>query len=303
MKYTFCLILLLAVSIADAASTRIGPKRRKNPSTYVYWTHEMKADFNADNYEKYNELDGADPAVVVDEVEAGTDFPLYMSDSIRLMAGVSLGWHHFQFSDADLNNLDTYNIGIPFHAMIPLNEQWMIMGIFSPSIASDLERINSDDLTHSSILLGTYRWSDTLSFSLGAAYSSILGEEKYFPAGALEWQPAADWSISIGYPKPNISYTINDSSRIALGIEPAGGQWNIKDPRTTGNTGDEYNFEFGGWHAGLAYEYDLNDHITLLADIGFTFSRDYTIENDDETILDNDVDDTLGARIGLLFRC
>lgn len=291
-------LCILVVSASYAEAEKETSRREGKPVFWMIDTYEAQADFKADGYTGDSE---GDPSVTVNQIQAGASYPLYLGESFRLMSGAELSGYQFMFSSVELNDINTYDISIPFNAMYTVNEKWMLMAILSPGIHSDLEKVNHNDFKTSFLLLANYSYSDQLKLSAGAAYSRIFGDDEYFPAAGLTWTPNDTWAVRLIFPRPGIEYTVSDRLRFSLGAGPAGGKWNIEDPRKDRNNGKEYTFEFDGWRLGAGVEYDLSDRWSITADVGTTLRRSYCIENDDETLLDSDVDDTFGVRIGLLF--
>jgi hypothetical protein len=299
-KHSARLLLMAALipCLSFAQGTHVTKKRVSRPVSWLYLTHEFEADFQA---EGYSDNPDDTPSVSLQQTSGGMTFPLLMNDRIRLMSGLRAAWYHFEFQHVALADIDAWSVSIPFTAIMPATEKLSFMANVSPGIYTDFERVNHNDLKTSFLLLGNYTWSENLTLSAGCAYSRVFGEDEFFPAAGLDWQPNESWSVRLMFPTPGITYYINPRSRIALGFSPAGGKWNIRDPRSKNSTNEEYDFEFKGWRSGLGYEYDLTDRLTLVVDLGATLRREYTIENDDGTLLDSDVDDTLSARIGLLL--
>jgi hypothetical protein len=239
------------------------------------------------------------PEVAVNELDTGFAIPLYMSKNFRLFSGVNASWHNFNFSDTGLNDINTFDISVPFNAMVPINDKLTFMAIIAPGIHSDLKRVNYKDFKFSFLVLVNYSFNEKLQLSIGAAYSRIFGDDRLFPAAGLTWMPGDAWTIRLVFPKPAIIYHYSPRLRFMLGAEPAGGEWNIEDPRDFTDSNEEYVFEFKGWRAGFGAEYDITKKITFYADAGSTFGRSSSIDNDEETILDTDIDNTPGIRLGI----
>ena len=292
-------LLVLLVGIATTSHAQEQTiKRISKPISWAQYTFEAPAKLTADGYSN----PGDNPSVSLQELQAGASVPLYFGQYFRIIGGLSVTWHYFNFSGVELNNINTFDLSIPINVMIPINSEWMLMAIAAPGVHSDLKKVNYKDFKSSFLLLANYTYNEHLQISIGAAYSRIFGEDKYFPAAGLTWTPTQAWTIRLIYPKPAIIYSLNDHTRFMLGVEPAGGQWNIEDPRINNNNDEEYTFEFKGWRVGAGAEYDVRSRWTIFLDAGTTVRRTYTIGNDDETILDSDVSDALSLRLGLQLR-
>jgi hypothetical protein len=293
-KAAIITFILICTATASYANDNIA-KRISKPIAWSLYNFEAPADINTGEY--MNPHDNA--SVSLQELQTGVMFPIYRGESFRIISGVNAAWHYFRFSGASLHNISTFDLSIPFNTTVPINDKWTVMAIIAPGVHSDLKKVNYKDFKSSFLLLANYTYSEKLQISLGVAYSRIFGEDKLFPAAGLTWSPDDSWTIRLVFPKPAIIYSFNSRLRFLLGAEPAGGEWNIKDPRTIDNNGEEYTFEFKGWRIGAGAEYDITNRLTLVADAGSTFKRTCVIDDDEETILDSDIDDTLGFRFGL----
>jgi hypothetical protein len=293
------LLLVLILGIATTSNAQDQAiKRLSKPISWAQYTYEAPAGISADGYSD----PGENPSVSLQELQTGVSFPLYFGQSFRLMSGLSFTWHYFDFTGVDLYNISTFDISIPVNLMIPINPKWMIMAVAAPGVHSDLKKVDYRDFKSAFLLLANYTYSEDLQISIGAAYSRIFGEDRFFPAAGLTWKPAAAWTIRLVFPKPAVIYALNDKLRFMIGAEPAGGEWNIQDPVINNNDNEEYTFEFKGWRVGGGAEYDVTGMWTVYLDAGSTFSRTYKIENDDNTILNSDANDTLSLRLGLQLK-
>ncbi len=296
-KTGLLLLMLLPIIFPTTESYADEPliKRISKPDFWTQYTFEAPAGIEDSGYT----TPGMNPTVSLHELQTGFIFPIYMSKAFRIMSGVNVNWHYFDFSGVELDNINTFDLSIPFNFMIPINEQWMIMALVAPGIHSDLKRVDYKDFKSAFLLLASYTYSEHLQISMGVAYSRIFGKDTFFPAAGLTWMPDDAWTIRLMFPKPGITYSLNERLRFSLGIEPAGGEWNIRDPRTIDNDDEEYTFEFKGWRTGAGAEYDITRNVSAFLDAGFTINRKYIIENDDATVLNSDVDDTPGFRLGI----
>ena len=299
MMFFRLLLLVLLVGIAATSQAQEQTiKRLSKPISWAQYTYEAPAGITADGYSN----PGENPSVSLQEFQTGASFLVYFGKSFRVMSGVSFTWHYFNFTGVDLYNINTFDISIPVNVMIPINAEWMIMAVAAPGVHSDLKTVNQEDFKSAFLLLANYTYSENLQISVGAAYSRIFGEDRFFPAAGLTWKPAEAWTIRLVFPKPAVIYSLNDHLRFLIGAEPAGGEWNIENPVINNNNNEEYTFEFKGWRVGGGAEYDVTGRWTVYLDAGMTFSRTYKIENNDETILNSDANDTLSFRLGLQLR-
>jgi len=293
---TIFAFLFSSPSLADQAESFAQPEeypRFRKTFSEAYWFYEAPASFRAPDYAP----DGA--RVTVNEFRARTGFPFYRDQSFLATVGARVQWDQFFFSGIPFENIDTWNIGIPLFVSWKIDESWRIAAGFTPGIYSDLERISWKDFGAAGNLFAAYSWAPGQSVSGGLVYSRIFGEERLFPALGLVLHPGKDWELRLIFPQPAIRYSPVPGFNLVAGMTPAGGQWNITNP--IDEDGAECDFTFKGYRAGVGVELALGRHLVLSLDGGFSFERDYEVENENEDILDTRANETFGFRVGLLL--
>ncbi len=106
-----------------------------------------------------------------------------------------------------------YQIETQFFYRRPINDRWSAMGIFSPSIRSDL---TTSDNALRFFALGLVNWKyipDRLTLSGGAVYLG-RADLPVLPAVGLTWTPTRTTKLDLRFPSSKLAYRLaKDSSR------------------------------------------------------------------------------------------
>lgn len=242
--------------------------------------------------------DTGEASAAVQQLDLRGSFPVWFGEKWRVLGSARASWTGFSWDHLNVDDVDAYQLSVPFRVMGEINENHGFFGIIGINYYSDLKEWDSNDLKPSAVLMATYKGWENWTLYYGAAYTRDFGSDKAFPVAGFEWESAERWTLSLLYPRPGVTYKVNDSLTLDAGLSVAGGAWGISDPRQ-GNSGERFNMEFKGWRGGIGATYKLTDTWALSAGIGSTFAREYVIENDNETLLDSDVNDTWGWRFAL----
>jgi len=289
---------------ADEARAEQRPERRvmapgRGASlAWARFTHEARAELTGLD----EAAGGGTPSAAVTSLHAGTGFPVYMGEKLRVFSGLNAAAHYFDFSGLDVGDIRVYDLSVPFTGTLKIGEKWAVIGMATPGIHSDMNNIDGRDFKTSFLLLADYAAGGGWNVVAGAAYSRIFGEDRLFPAAGFAWAPNENWTLRLVFPRPALLYSPGKRIRFSAGMEPSGGKWNIADPRNGRDNGDEYDFDFKGWRAGLGAEYDASRLFTISLEAFGVFRREYTITDGGGAILDSGVDDTFGLRLGISLR-
>lgn len=265
--------------------------RSKLSAKFVY---EMAADFK----DGRQTADGSAAGVQVNEFELKTGFPIYMSEALKVFSGLEATWVHFSIDDLVLSDLDVYHVAIPLSLAMPLTETIRLRAGISPGLYTDGNYIDEDDVKVGVNALFFWQARPELTVAAGAVYSRVFGRDELFPAAGLVWNPADAWQVNLIYPTPAISYKVTDRLKLRIGMIPSGGQWNIQQSLDSGNDRN-MTFSFSGWRLGTGVQYDINEHFMLDVYVGGVVGRSYEYEEDGDTVLDVDVEDTLAVQVAL----
>lgn len=131
---------------------------------------------------------------------------------------------------------------------------------------------------------------------LGLSYSTTAGRP--FPLPIInyyrEFHP--DWSFSVGTPKSNIKYRVNDKSAFQAFVTLDGFFANIRENVNVAPTGVGENISMTTVLSGLGYEYEFVDHLLFYVYFGHTIINDIRLRdgNGDDVYTINDQNNFYG---------
>ncbi|MDA3799302.1 MAG: DUF6268 family outer membrane beta-barrel protein [Kiritimatiellae bacterium] len=290
--FAFFLLVLIAGSFSQANQL---VSIYKKPLAQFYYTAEAPAKFKNPDASAGN--DSAE--VSLQQFNASMSFPVLIRNDYMVLCAPSIEVNDFKFSKIDSVDVTTYSVELPFIAFYNINDDFSLMVNVAAGIYSDFKTVSfDDDFKMSWFGILQYKMNPNLDLFVGLAYNRVFGEDTIFPVAGLNWRISDEWFLGLVFPRPFISYQATDKLLLYAGMGPAGGEWDVDNPLDLEDDSD-YNFFFSGYRVGGGIEFDLTKHVTVYANVGSTFLRDYKIENDDTTLLDTEVDNTFIATIGL----
>lgn len=214
------------------------------------------------------------------------------------MINIGFEWTHYTFNTKDTQpaDFDVESIGIPVRWGFGRKEDWAWSLIFNPSLRTDFDGLTTDDIGLAGLALGRYPWRTNVSVTVGAVYARSFGHDRLFPALGATWNPSPDWQVDVVFPRPRVSYQATASTKLYLGMEPGGDQWNV---RLNGQSRD---LALEEYRAGAGVDYALVGRWVLSLQGGQVFSRGIKVYDGRDQESKRDLDDTWFARIGLLYR-
>lgn len=243
------------------------------------------------------DLEGeAGDSVSIRESELSTGVPVSRGPHHSLVAGLRWTRYVFEVDSADLDDTTTHSVRLPLRFNYRGFSNWVVLASLTPGLSTDFKGVNSEDVVLGGLLLGNYRWSESLTLSAGGGYSQAFGTSRGFPAFGLTWQACDALRLEIGYPRPRIVYTPRPDLDIYALIEPAGEKWNI---RADGQARDLAREEY---RSGLGFEWRIHPNLAWVTMAGAAFNRQLDLRDGRERVFRKDIDDTWFVRTGLSFR-
>lgn len=133
---------------------------------------------------------------------------------------------------------EAHEIGISGGILVPLNEQWRLMGIVAPSIASDFRELSGDAINVRGSLSATVDLNEALRFGFGLLLSYEFGRLLPLPLLSMRWQPNPETTLAIEVPR-GIQFSYFPWERIELGasLRLQGGRYEVSpnDPLSPAN--------------------------------------------------------------------
>ena len=229
--------------------------------------------------------------------EAALMTPLAHTEAgpVSLAGGALAGWTRLDFSGyPGLDTEDLYGVAAFLAAMQPAETGWGWSATVIPGFYSDFRSGRTGEGKVG--LYGTveYPFTSTLRGQLGVAYDTAFGDPGVYPLGGLIWQATETVSVNLLIPSPSVYWSPSDRWGVFALAQPAGDRWIIND-----DTAGEQVFLIESWRAGLGAEYNVWGPVWLRLAGGVDFDRRYEVRSDDNTLFDEDVDDTGYVTIAL----
>lgn len=195
-----------------------------------------------------------------------------------------------------------------------MSEQWRFGAQGGAKVASNFERgdILNDDVIYTGAVYfikttEDERYEEPVRLILGLAYSTTSGIP--FPLPVINYYKrfSSDWSYSLGIPKTNLKYYINDKNSLQAFATLDGFFANIQrnfdvNPMNTSQEDIADNISMTIVLAGLGYEYNFTKHLSFYLYTGHTLLNNIRLrdENLDKVYIINETNSFYG-RGGLKF--
>lgn len=168
------------------------------------------------------------------EYGAEANVPILMQGGFRMTAGARYRHNTLDFSGAPAplasTRFDLHRVDLPVNVWIDMNQRWKLWARLQPGWYSDFETVTSDDFILTSLVLLSYKWSETTKVAFGAFYSRDLGEERILPAVGLIYEPNPHLSLALTFPRVELAYAPNCDWLFTSRAVLNGAGWNISDP-------------------------------------------------------------------------
>jgi hypothetical protein len=247
------------------------------------------------------------------------NFPIKLNDNgAYLIPGVEYRNTNLKYEDPaifDTNELErfhsfTANLGYTFK----INELWRfgVAGGLMAASNFETDRFISDDLIYTGAVVfirskEDERYIDPVRLILGLSYSTTSGIP--FPLPIVNYYKRFDpkWSYTAGVPKSNLQYYFNEKNSVETFVTLDGFFANVQNnftiaPNNNNTGGMAENISMTIVLAGLGYEYNFTDHLSLYLYAGHTVVNDIRLRNSnlDKVYTINDTNSFYG-RTGLKF--
>ena len=126
----------------------------------------------------------------------------------------------------DLRRNELYNISLPVAAIVPRQNDDMVVAVVAPSLASDFVR--SAHSFHVNFLL-SYRvkHSESLSYSVGVGHSPDATIYGLMPVFSFDWQMTPEWSMQMSGFRFAAMRKMDDRLSVGVFADGAGGSWAV----------------------------------------------------------------------------
>lgn len=182
----------------------------------------------------------------------------------------------FEFDLPDNESaLDLFSTGIELTYFNRLDGSWT--GIGSLDLGwhrFDDDSFESDSLGFKTMAAVLWSHSENLQFLFGAFYDSLaLSGERLEPVVGINWSPAPDWQLSVGFPETGVFYQVNDSLRV--GLELSAAFENYQRDLLTEDGYQSVTLEYTDLRAGLLFEYQITENYRVAFSLDTSGYREF----------------------------
>lgn len=112
-----------------------------------------------------------------------------------------------------------------------LDERWTVLASVKPGFHNADDAFNSEGFGVQVGAVGLYRSSDSFTWAFGVIYRSLAeNDRRVLPALGFDWRPSGPWSVSVGFPRSAVTYTVSSQVRVSFGVSARGGTYYVKEP-------------------------------------------------------------------------
>jgi len=111
-----------------------------------------------------------------------------------------------------------------------LDGDWMVSLTVSPGFYSAGSSPGMDGFNAPGLLLGTRKISPTFSLAVGLRFDAF-SDNSVLPIAGFRWQPAPEWTVSVGAPRTEAVYKVREDIEVFGGGSFQGGGFAFDDPQ------------------------------------------------------------------------
>jgi hypothetical protein len=246
-----------------------------------------------------SDIEGSGASFSTRQWDISTPFFYNKGENLLLAGTFGYTLTDIDFSDSLLDQEDEllHEYKVSLLAMLDMSEKWKGLLVLAPSLASDMEDIDSDGLSYFALIAALYQVNPRFGVVFGAFQSTGYDEDRVLPAIGLRWTPSESMELVFAGPQASLRYKPTPSSTYSIFTGIEGTRWNTISGVT------ERNLRLRSFLAGLGYERKITGNFHFSLDVGAQFLRE--IEIKDPTgglLLDKDVKEKPFIRTGLSYR-
>ena len=156
-----------------------------------------------------------------------------------------------------------------------LDGDWMVSLTVSPGFYAAGSSPGMDGFNAPGLLLGTRKISPTFSVAVGLRFDAF-SDNSILPIAGFRWQPAPEWTVSLGAPRTEVVYKVREEVELFGGGSMEGGGFAIDDPqlRSSGTISlrDTY-VDYREIRAGGGVRWALAETVSLEIEGGWVVDR------------------------------
>ncbi len=171
---------------------------------------------------------------------------------------------------------DLHTIELPMYLLhMRQDSPWIFGAWLNPSLSTDFDHIDSDDIFVDLAIGGGYKFSDRLYVGVGAAGFDLFGDESFIPGAGFVWMPTDEIMVRLIGAAFVAEWDVTENWRLGLDVRSAGGKWNIDD------NNQSRTLDFSSFRAGLHAHRRIVDNWWLEGGAGLTFANEIELRTPD----------------------
>ncbi len=172
-----------------------------------------------------------------------------------------------------------------------LNARWSLSTHLSAGSHVAGKKLLANGWGLNTSIVGLYRYSETSTVAVGAAYDSLSSRYRLVPIIGLDWQINEKWSAAIGFPSTSVTYAMTSRLTMAVELAGAGGTYHVQeepegihDRVLKGSKLETTEVRFG-----YRVTWRINDTYTIGATAGHVVYREFKYIDRDYRVKSRDV--------------
>ena len=244
-------------------------------------------------------------------------FPIKMgNEDSYLLPSLEYENVHFKYKDVtpfakgkDLDRYQSFTLGLGY--TYKMNEEWRVGIQGGVMMASNFERgtVINEDLLYTGLVVfikdkNAEEVQKPWRLILGLHYSTTSGRPFPLPVVNYYKQYSPRWSYTVGVPKSNWKFDINDKHALQTFVTLDGFYANIQDNREFLDSDKiAENISMTIVLGGVGYEYSFTKHLVYYLYAGHTIMNDIRLRNSDkDDVLEVNKENTFYGRSGIKIK-
>lgn len=250
-------------------------------------------------------------------IKAGLTFPIKMgNEDSYLLPSVEYENIHFKYKDVtpfvkgeDLDRYQSFSLNLGY--TYKMNEDWRLGIQGGVMMASNFEKgtIVGDDLLYTGLIVfikdkNIEEVEKPWRLILGLHYSTTSGRPFPLPVVNYFRQYSPRWSYTLGVPKSNWKFEINNKHALQAFVTLDGFYANIQDNRNFIDSDKiAENISMTIILGGIGYEYSFTKHLVYYLYAGHTIMNDIRLrDGDKDDVLEINKENTFYGRSGIKIK-
>lgn len=155
-----------------------------------------------------------------------------------------------------------------------LNEEWMITGLFSPTLYK-FSDVGGNDIGFSGGVSAMWRYSDSLTWMFGAVVSPD-SEIPALPLVGVDWRINEEWDLRLMFPQPRVIFRPDEHWSFHAGASFVQATFRSDDTLGTSIGRPQYNDALASYRdirLGVGAGYSLNKSLRVEVEAGYSVNR------------------------------